>query len=230
MRNVLGASVLLVVLGSACSQVFVQGTQGSAGSGGAAASSTDLAAGSGGPSASATAGGGTNLMTVVSSSSTGSEPQICPSFQEPCSGCVATQCAETWCDCQGNAECFALFACVSGCMDAPGCNEDCMTQHPEGIAALLAVSGCAGTTCDAACPWGAEDHTPCAGCVFKDCASETNACFGKTDCFALWKCFDTCGPGSLSCHKQCYDDYPDGIVELEALLGCTNTVCSELCG
>ncbi len=73
------------------------------------------------------------------------------------------------------------------------------------------------------------DHTPCAGCVFEDCAAETNACFGKPQCFALWTCFDGCGPGELSCHKACYESHPDGVGELEALLGCANSTCASVC-
>lgn len=216
------------VSSGACSQVFV--TDGSTGGdGGASSSGVGAAPTSAVSIASSGSVGPASGITVVASSSTGPDVPTCPSFNEPCTSCIATECPATWCDCQGNAECFELFKCTGQCMDAPGCFDQCMAQHPDGIAALLAVSGCAGTTCDGSCPWGDEEHTPCAGCVFKDCATETNACFSDGSCLALWKCFDGCGPQALSCHKQCYDAHPDGIAKLEALLSCANATCDAVC-
>jgi hypothetical protein len=229
MRTARRSGVVLLLVAAACSEVYVEGgTSATTGVGGGPPD--EVVAVAVGPSSTVGTGGTSPGVTVVSSSGAGGDEVVCPSFNEPCTGCIATECAATWCDCQGNAECFALFACAGDCMDAPGCFEGCMTKHPEGIAALLSVSGCAGTTCDAVCPWGSDDHTPCAGCVFKDCATETNACFGKPDCFALWQCFDGCGPNSLSCHKQCYEKHPSGVTELEALLTCADSSCGAVCG
>lgn len=217
---------IVCALATACSTVFVEGGPPSDGTGGGGGSSTS-GSGSGGAMFAVTAG--PSGVGSVASSSSGAEPITCSSWGEACTGCIATSCPETWCACQGNAECFALLQCSGGCQDSDGCTEKCMALHPEGIADVLLVSGCAGTACDAVCKWGSTDFDPCGECVFKSCASETNACFGDPTCFALWKCFDACGPSSLSCHQSCYVKHPDGVTKLEVLLTCANSSCESTC-
>ncbi len=224
---------IVCALATACSTVFVEAGPSSSGTeGGGGSSSIGSGNGSGGALLAATVGPsgvGSVASSSGASSSSGKEPITCSSFGDPCTSCIATSCADTWCACQGNAECFALLQCSGGCQDSTGCFEKCMALHPDGIADVLLVSGCAGTVCDAVCKWGSTDFDPCGECVFKGCASETNACFGDPTCFALWKCFDACGPSSLSCHQSCYVKHPDGVTKLDALFTCANSSCENIC-
>ena len=104
-----------------------------------------------------------------------------------------------------------------------------MTAYPDGISAALLVSGCAGTTCEAACGWGDPDFDPCAECVYTDCAAEMNACLAMPACSQLYDCLDACPPLDLACQQGCYQSYGGGVPALQALLECADASCQSLC-
>ncbi len=159
----------------------------------------------------------------------GGSEMICAPLGDPCTECISQSCAGDWCDCQGNTECMSLFNCFGSCNGDEACNQTCMTQNEGGISNVLLVSGCAGTVCDASCWWGADDFTPCQECIYKDCGTEMNSCLAQPDCSKLWDCLQQCPPLALSCHQECYSDFPNGVKALETLLQCSSVACKDDC-
>ncbi|MSP25044.1 MAG: hypothetical protein EXR75_07745 [Myxococcales bacterium] len=162
-------------------------------------------------------------------SGTGGTTVVCQDLGDKCTACVANACAETWCGCAANSDCLPLFECFGNCAGEQTCNQKCLSAYPNGIADVLLVSGCAGTTCDPSCNWGESDFGACEACVFTDCKTETNACLGEPACFALWECLGGCAPGSLTCQQACYTSYGDGTKKLESWLTCSGVKCKKEC-
>ena len=155
--------------------------------------------------------------------------EICPSFGDPCTGCIAQQCSDTWCDCSDNDDCMDLFSCFGTCQGDQDCNQECMASHPNGISDVSLVSGCAGTTCSNTCSWGNPDFNACQECIFEDCADEYNACLADAACTDLWNCFNGCPQLGLSCQQACYEEHGAGVPKLEAMFQCTSSKCSGEC-
>ncbi len=226
--------------GAACGSevnVFSNATVGAGGAGGDEASSNGGAVGEVGPgvgpagpgSGGGDVGSGGGRDTSSGPDSTGSGTTICKDFGDPCTGCIAKQCADSWCGCAGDPECLALFDCYGKCNGDEACGQACLGAHPEGISDVLLVSGCAGTTCDASCNWGEPEFGTCEACVYSDCASETNACLSDPSCIALYQCLGDCEGIGLTCQKACYEKHGAGTAKLEAFVGCSSDKCKNAC-
>ena len=191
------------------------GGSGTAGTGstGTGTGGTGAAGGTGGSGASAGTGG------------TGGTVEICADLDDPCTECISLDCPASWCGCTDNPECFALFDCYGGCLGLPGCQEQCLQLHADGISSVGLVSGCAGTTCSHVCTWGEPDFDDCAACAYQDCSAEVNACLADPPCNELRRCFRDCGHLDLVCQQQCYADYPDGVVLLQSMWQCLDDLC-----
>jgi hypothetical protein len=141
---------------------------------------------------------------------------------------MAQSCAATWCGCAENQACLDLFSCANGCGGDKGCLQGCYEQNPDGVSAATLVSGCAGTTCNADCGWGAP-VPPCQTCLATDCASEYGACIGDAECVAFYQCLTGCKPGDLVCQQGCYDQHGGAVETLQALLDCSKQSCAGTC-
>jgi hypothetical protein len=191
------------------------GVTGSAAQGAGGASggsqSTSGQTGSGGPSGSSGSGG-----------------EICPSLGDQCSECISFSCADAWCECFENPECFDLLECTNACNGDEACEQACLTAHQGGISDVYGISDCAAEQCQGPCD-GGEDLEPCAECLVESCEDELNACLGDPDCLALYDCLSGCEPIQLSCQKQCYMDHGAGTPKLEDLFDCAAVECDGTC-
>ncbi len=156
----------------------------------------------------------------------GGEPS-CPGFGDVCTDCISNQCGDRWCDCTGNAECLAFFACTNPC-GSDECIEACYAEHPDGLSDAFLVLDCAEEQCPAQCP-GVGEVPNCTECLFLNCEDETVACLIDPDCLDLYGCLSGCGPIDLECQATCYDTYPDAISTLQDLLECSEQECSAVC-
>src|SRR5262249_36336312 len=153
---------------------------------GGASSGTATTSGTG------TGGVSTGSSTGTTTNGAGGGP-FCPSFGDPCTGCMSQACPTVFCGCAENPECLALISCVTACGGTQDCLQTCMTAHPDGISDVILLSDCAGTTCDSACGWG-QAIDPCQKCIFNDCQDQANACFATPECGLLFQCLTSCAP------------------------------------
>lgn len=166
-----------------------------------------------------------SMSSGTGSTSTGQ--MVCAS-QTPCQDCVATACADVWCECTQSMECGALFQCWQGCSDQ-ACSQSCMQQYPDAISNAILVSNCGATACAMSCPQAGDPLMPCGECLYTSCDSEMNACLSTPDCTGLWTCFSNCGQFDLTCQQGCYDTYPGGAQPLEDVFNCAQAECEMVC-
>ncbi len=211
------------------------GSSGSNTSGVGAGSTSSSASTSGGPTSSSSGGmtsssssGGTTSSSssggTTSSSSSGGV--VCPSFGDPCSECLALQCADIYCSCYGNFDCFSLSTCLNGCKSDAMCEQQCYATHPNGAAVLYALSNCGGVNCPVDCP-GTQPLEPCTTCMVETCEGEFNACLSSASCLNLYQCLSTCAPLDLACNQKCYATFGDGVPLLQKLLDCSKSNCPD---
>jgi hypothetical protein len=69
-----------------------------------------------------------------------------------CIACAApTSCATEYAACTGDAECAALFTCITSCTDGEACVAACGEAHPDGQATLGPLQECAQGACPNSC-------------------------------------------------------------------------------
>lgn len=206
-----GSNTTGVGAGSTGSTTSTSGGQTSSSSGGMTSSS------SGGMTSSSSGG-------MTSSSSSGG--MVCPSFGDPCSECLALQCADIYCSCYGNFDCFSLSTCLNGCNGDATCEQQCYATHPDGAAVLYALSNCGGVNCSVDCP-GTQPLDPCTTCMVETCEGEFNACLSSASCLNLYQCLSGCAPLDLACNQKCYATFGDGVPLLQKLLDCSKSNCPD---
>lgn len=71
-----------------------------------------------------------------------------------CDACATQHCCGVTNTCARNAECVALDACVTQCIDlsgGPSCEDACYAAHPEGTADFGAANQCIQVSCSSVC-------------------------------------------------------------------------------
>jgi len=247
MQHPLRVATVLALLAACGGSVNVEPSSGGTGAAGgnsntSASASTGQAAGGasmvtgGGDTSTSTgvgAGGGASMGTggagagTSGSGGAGGGAEICQSFGDPCTSCVAVACPAIYCACSKNAECFALSACLQGCTDE-ACRQDCRTAHADGISDLYLLSGCGAASCAAECP-NSKPVDECATCVIDTCPETYNACLADAECVALGQCLKVCGKLDLTCQQACYGQHGAGTMKLQALLECDVVPCDPVC-
>ena len=187
--------------------------------------STSTSGTSGPTSTSGTMSTGSSSGSVMTTSTGG---MVTCDSATPCQDCVATSCADVWCDCTEDMECGALFTCWSSCMDET-CTQACLQQYPNAISKAILVTNCASGPCAMACPQSGEPLEPCGECLYTSCDAEMNACLSNPDCSGLWACFIDCGQFDLTCQQDCYAAFPTGAEPLEDVFGCADMECQMVC-
>ena len=190
------------------------------------------------PSGTTDATGTTGSVTTTGTMSTGSSSgsvmttstggMVTCDSATPCQDCVATTCADVWCDCTADMECAAIFACFQGCTDQM-CNQGCLQQYPNAISKAILVTNCGAGPCAMACPQAGEPLMPCGECLYTSCDTQMNACVSNPDCTGLWACFIDCGQFDLTCQQGCYATYPTGAEPLEDVFSCADMECPMVC-
>ncbi len=69
----------------------------------------------------------------------------------PCQQCLYGSCDIQMNACIANPECTALVSCYQACGANMACQQQCATQHPQGLADAGAVSNCAQASCSNTC-------------------------------------------------------------------------------
>jgi hypothetical protein len=181
-------------------------------------------------SGSSTSGSGPGSGTSAVSGSTGSGMEVCPSFGDPCTGCLSMACPERYCNCYENSDCFDIFECIQPCNEDEACVQACYTKFESGISDASLLTDCAADLCPAACP-GNQGGTldPCNECILESCEGEFNACLAEPTCLQLWSCLNECPQLDLMCQNGCYDAYEQGIPTLQTVLMCATNDCSNPC-
>lgn len=103
----------------------------------------------GDPSApTAPTGGTTNSGPAPSTPTTG---KACyASGSSGCDACVNAKCCGAINACAANAQCAALYDCLSMCTDG-SCESYCAQQYPSGVSLYQSASQCVRTTCGGSC-------------------------------------------------------------------------------
>lgn len=162
----------------------------------------------------------------------------CQAVENAANGCCGNESAA----CGGNSECVALNNCVAQCTDQM-CADNCGASHPNGIADFNAFVGCIfgpdgmSGACGIACgggvpPMGCDDGgaeftgaNACADCQGAEtastgcCGAENAACNANAECGALVDCANACS-GDQACVQMCGSTHPNGIADLNAVVGC----------
>jgi hypothetical protein len=211
--------------GNANGGASAQGGQGNSGQGNSAQGGAGQ-----GASAQGGDGGGANPSGSGGSSSTG---MVVCDAQGPCGQCVAEACPDLWCNCVSNGDCLDLYGCTFQCPEGQGndeCLQDCLTAFPDGISDAILVNDCAAGPCESQCPQAGDELSPCEECMYSTCPDAMNTCLANPECLDLFACLSACDPNDLSCHQGCYNQYPDGIEDLEDVIDCTSGPCADPCG
>jgi hypothetical protein len=173
-------------------------------------------------------GGATTTTTTSSSATSGSGGgPTCDDLGDACTACEATECADIYCNCYGNAQCGLLYQCLLPCApDDLACQQACWTAHEDGVSDGALLVHCAATACATACP-GYTPLTPCQECLFTECEPQMNTCYANPDCITLLACLDECTtPG---CENGCYALYPDGLGDAGPVGDCLQASCAAAC-
>lgn len=206
------------------------GNTSSVGTGGVSTGpSTSTTATTSGISVGQSSGSGSGTGSAGGPGSTGAGgSEVCPGFGDVCTDCLSGACPSTYCTCYNNNECLSLIMCVDAC-SSDACQQMCFSAHPDGISDLYLLTDCAASSCDSQCP-GNTVVDPCSKCIFEDCSSEINTCFGDPECLALYTCLSNCGNNDLICQKGCFMANGGAVAELQAVLDCSAAKCPGLCG
>jgi hypothetical protein len=160
-------------------------------------------------------------------SGAGGASQVCDSFGDDCTTCIASECSDLWCECSFDDDCLPFLQCSGNC-ETQECVSDCQEDFAPGVSLAYLVIDCAERRCEDECP-GAAEIPPCTECLLEDCDDEMNACFGEPDCWSLYECLIECAPIDLECNDACYDTYPNGIGPLQDVLECAEDECDQVC-
>src|SRR5258705_576308 len=76
------------------------------------------------------------------------------------------------------------------------------------------------------CPAMANDDM-CTTCLKSKCCSEINACASDAQCAGLSMCAAACADNA--CIQNCFNQFPQGLNALQAILDCQMTNCATEC-
>jgi hypothetical protein len=70
-----------------------------------------------------------------------------PPALDDCEVCLYSECSGEMNECLSNAQCRSLITCTSACDDDVGCTNLCKAEHPDWVAQLDKIQGCAEDKC-----------------------------------------------------------------------------------
>lgn len=193
-----------------CGEVFVAGG-GGGGSGGGGSAQTGSTTSQGGSTGTAT--------------STGSGPSCAAPAADDCQSCLYDQCGDEFCACAKEDDCPQIFSCVK----AGNPLELCLQMNKNGISVAGSLQACGYEPCPA-CAFNPVEE--CLACQFANCPEETNNCLSVGDCGAFFNCVADCrmmGNSLSFCSGECAGQYPDVTGLAQALVSCTDSLCSQKC-
>jgi hypothetical protein len=135
--------------------------------------------------------------------------------------------------CQGLVQCFAgcpsndLLPDAGGDGGFPSCNEACIAQFPDGLAAFVPFDVCFNFECYPAAACGGNTD-PCTSCLAEYCAQPTIDMELAPGGFGVYNCIIDCG-GDKMCQAACKVQYPAAVRALESYLACQENVCGKVC-
>lgn len=157
---------------------------------------------------------------------------VCVDYGEPCTECEMAACPDLFCDCYGNAECGLIAQCVLACPeDDVTCQAGCAAAFPSGTSTSALLADCAAVNCLDACSALGTIPPPldaCERCVYAECGTQMNACFGVRECPTLIVCVTACG-NDLGCQAGCAGLYPAAVAAATTVGDCSVARCNEVC-
>jgi hypothetical protein len=180
------------------------------------------------------AGGGTGYAIVH---------ETCPTSIGSANDCNTIElslCCHTIDACMASAACQTIDTCFITCpsddiladagSDAgfPSCNEACIAQAPDGLAAFAAYDVCVNLRCAsyAACGGAAK---ACGDCLAENCAQANLDMNLAPGGYGLFNCIFDCN-ADKNCEAACKSQYPAAVKPLDSFVACQQNLCGNACG